>query len=79
VNLFLSHTLVIVARFVAFISGSLLVVLLLAGVYDEGFFFKAHLFSNSINMVLVMGILGTVLATARKLIPANSFVFEPEK
>lgn len=79
VNLFVSNTVVLVARFVTFICGAILAVLIFLGFYDEKFLLSGHIVDDQMNMLFIVGALGTVLATARQLIPSESFVFEPEK
>lgn len=79
VNLFISNTVVLVSRFVGFVAGALLCVLILAGFYDEKFLFNTHLIDDKVNFLFLVGILGIILGAVRQLVPPDTFVFEPEK
>uniref|UniRef100_A0A6B2L269 Autophagy-related protein 9 n=1 Tax=Arcella intermedia TaxID=1963864 RepID=A0A6B2L269_9EUKA len=77
VDYFESYPLILLARFLSFILGSFVAVLLLGAVYDEQFLFLTHIGSRS--ALVVLGLLGTILAALREFIPPEHKVIEPNK
>eukprot|EP01126_Amoeba_proteus_P011775 TRINITY_DN1480_c0_g1_i3.p1 TRINITY_DN1480_c0_g1~~TRINITY_DN1480_c0_g1_i3.p1 ORF type:complete len:538 (+),score=95.40 TRINITY_DN1480_c0_g1_i3:832-2445(+) len=79
IDLFTSHTVVLLARFVSFAIGSILAVIIIFSLYDEQFVLKGHLFEGEVSLLLLVGLLGTILASVRQVIPPKTFTFEPNK
>ena len=71
-DFFVSPLAAIVARFVTFIAGSILEVLLILSVWDEDVLNVEH-------VLTIITVLGAVVAGARILLPDPNMVFCPEK
>lgn len=67
----------IIARFVAFIAGSGLAVLLLIGLWDEEILLNSEIYGY--GPLWYAGILGTIVAVCRSVIPDENALFEPQK
>lgn len=65
------------SRFVAFITGALASVLALASVIDPELFLGFEITSER-TVLFYLGILGTVWAMARGIVPEENLVFDPE-
>eukprot|EP01132_Coremiostelium_polycephalum_P005254 gene5254-6537_t len=77
VNSFTSEFLSIVARFISFILGSFLAVLIVFGIYSDDFLMNYQIFDRS--PIWYVGIFGTVVAICRSLINDENQVFQPAK
>eukprot|EP01119_Soliformovum_irregulare_P009648 TRINITY_DN2317_c1_g1_i2.p1 TRINITY_DN2317_c1_g1~~TRINITY_DN2317_c1_g1_i2.p1 ORF type:complete len:440 (+),score=142.41 TRINITY_DN2317_c1_g1_i2:580-1899(+) len=78
VNSFPINLVTIFARFLAFVIGSLLILFLALGFFDEDVLFKMEIWQKT--PIWFIGVGGTILAACRSLIPdENSQIIEPEK
>lgn len=71
-DIFVSPLATVLARFIAFLAGSVLAVLILLTVWDEDVLSVDH-------VLTVMTVLGAAVAGARVFIPDENLVFSPEK
>jgi len=78
VSSFPMFTLTILARFVSFVIGSLVGVLLLFSIWDEDSLFTLELTPGR-SAVWFVGIGGTVVAACRSLIPDEHTILDPEQ
>nr|KAJ3418122.1 autophagy protein atg9 [Polyrhizophydium stewartii] len=69
---------IILAKFVAFVSGSLLTVLLALTLFEEELQ-QGFEITPGRSAFFYIGVLGTILALSRTLVPPENEVFEPEK
>jgi hypothetical protein len=77
VDSFHSYTLTLFAKFVLFVVGSVAIVLLLFGLYQEPFLTRTYIIPERWNILLFLGVLGTILAVFRALLPPDHFVADP--
>eukprot|EP01118_Nematostelium_gracile_P011327 TRINITY_DN39_c0_g1_i1.p1 TRINITY_DN39_c0_g1~~TRINITY_DN39_c0_g1_i1.p1 ORF type:complete len:632 (+),score=154.63 TRINITY_DN39_c0_g1_i1:63-1898(+) len=77
VNSFPDNTLAIVARFISFVIGSLVIILVALGLWNDDFF-TVDLFMGK-SPLWFLPILGTIIAICRSVIPDENALFEPEK
>jgi len=75
VTSFPDNTLAILARFVSFICGSIVVLLILLGFWNDDFF-RVDLYQGK-SALWFIGVGGTIVAVCRALIPDENGVFEP--
>jgi len=57
--------------------GSVAIVLLLFGLYQEPFLTRTYIIPERWNILLFLGVLGTILAVFRALLPPDHFVADP--
>lgn len=74
---FPDNKLAILARFVSFIVGSVVLLLLLIGLWDDDFF-QVQLYDDR-SVLWFIGVGGTIVAACRGVIPNEHSVFEPVK
>lgn len=77
IDCFRSHIIDAIARFLSFVLGSIFILLLIAGIYDDQFWLRVEIMG--LNGLVWLGILVPLLAVIRKSIQSESFVFEPNK
>eukprot|EP01114_Cavostelium_apophysatum_P016676 TRINITY_DN4793_c0_g1_i1.p1 TRINITY_DN4793_c0_g1~~TRINITY_DN4793_c0_g1_i1.p1 ORF type:complete len:627 (-),score=150.46 TRINITY_DN4793_c0_g1_i1:465-2345(-) len=78
VSSFPMNTVGIIARFISFIIGSLVAVLLILSVRDEDALFNLEIFSDR-SAIWFVGVGGTIIAGCRALIPDENTVMDPTK
>jgi len=74
---FPDNKMAILARFVSFILGSVVLILFLMGLWDDDFF-QVQLYQDR-SVLWFIGVGGTIVAACRAVIPDEHSVFEPEK
>ncbi|KAJ7286140.1 putative transmembrane protein [Mycena rebaudengoi] len=74
---FPNENVTLIMRFVAFVSGSFVAVLFLATVLDPDIFVHFEITPHR-TVLFYLGVFGTILATARGMIPEDNRVFDPE-
>ncbi|KAG7098403.1 hypothetical protein E1B28_000362 [Marasmius oreades] len=67
----------LIMRFVAFVSGAFAAVLFLATIWDPDIFLHLEITPHR-TVLFYFGLFGTVMATARGMIPEENRVFDPE-
>jgi len=77
VSSFPSEVLSIMAKFISFIVGSFLAVLIVFGIFNDEFLMNFQIFDRS--PIWYIGIFGTVVAVTRSLITDENQVFQPAK
>jgi len=77
VSSFSFHSLTIVARFISFIVGSLVGVLLMLSFWNEDMLFNLEIVEGR-SAVWFVGVGGTIVAACRSLIPDENVVLEPD-
>ncbi|KAI8977112.1 autophagy protein Apg9-domain-containing protein [Mycotypha africana] len=78
INQFPKEKTVLVARFVAFLSGSIAGVLALFTLFDSEALLNFEISQNG-TVLFYLGVTGTLFAVTRGMIPDENQVFEPEK
>lgn len=77
VSSFAFHSLTIVARFISFVVGSLVGVLLVLSFWNEDMLFNLEIVEGR-SAVWFVGVGGTIVAACRGLIPDENVVLEPD-
>jgi len=77
IDQFPTNMTIILARFISFISGALLAVILLLGLWDDNIVMYSEVEGRS--LLWYAGILGTILTVCRSVIPDEHAVFNPKK
>jgi hypothetical protein len=62
-----------------FVVGSVAIVLLILGLYQESFLTQTYIIPGRWNVLLFLGILGAILALFRALLPPEHFVADPNQ
>lgn len=78
VTSFPMNAVAVVARFVSFVVGSVVAVLLMLSIRDEDSLFNLELIEGR-SAIWFVGIGGTIIAACRSLIPDENHVMEPDK
>ncbi|KAI8048954.1 autophagy protein Apg9-domain-containing protein [Gilbertella persicaria] len=78
INQFPKEKMVLLARFVSFLSGSIAGVLALFTLFDSEALLNFEITSNG-TVLFYLGVTGTLFAVTRGMIPDENQVFEPEK
>ncbi|KAF9264131.1 APG9-domain-containing protein [Marasmius fiardii PR-910] len=74
---FPNENVTLVMRFVAFVSGAFAAVLFIATIWDPDIFVHLEITPHR-TVLFYLGVFGTIMATARGMIPEENRVFDPE-
>jgi len=72
------NMLTVIARFISFIVGSIVVILLLIGLWDDNALFQLEVFDGK-SAIWLVGVGGTIIAACRGFIPEENIVRDPER
>eukprot|EP01135_Chromosphaera_perkinsii_P010742 Nk52_evm21s2209 gene=Nk52_evmTU21s2209 len=78
INNFCAESVTIIARFVVFISGSIVSCLVILSLYDDDALTNVHVTSQH-TVIWFITVFGVVIALGRGLIPDENLIFEPER
>jgi autophagy-related protein 9 len=78
VSFFPFTMLTIIARFISFVAGSIVIVLLIFGLMSDDAMLNMNIVGDR-SALWVLGVASTVVAICRQLIPTEAQVIDPEK